>query len=195
MRYLERRALLSPADVERIGRAYGNEAVKITRGWTAAVEATVQAEIQNIAAEGLHVREGTKRIGEALARAGVSDARPWLVETMYRTQVSLAYSAGRWQANQHPAIQEILWGFEYVTAGDDRVRANHVALEGVTLPKDSPEWDRIAPPNGFSCRCSLAEVYDQGEVSPVPATAVVDDIEVAPVPDKGWEFNPAKILN
>lgn len=44
---------------------------------------------------------------------------------------------------------------EYSTVGDDRVRPAHAALDGVTLPVESPVWNRIYPPNDWGCRCTV----------------------------------------
>lgn len=47
---------------------------------------------------------------------------------------------------------------QYRTAQDDRVRDEHAALEGITLPKEDAFWDQYFPPNGWRCRCTTVEV-------------------------------------
>ena len=69
------------------------------------------------------------------------------------TAVSVAESASTYrrlvvQANVFP-----FW--EYRTVGDNRVRLEHQALEGLTLPTDDPRWQKIMPPNGWNCRCYI----------------------------------------
>ena len=76
----------------------------------------------------------------------------WL-RTEYNTAVSVAESASTYrrlvvQANIFP-----FW--EYRTVGDNRVRLEHQALEGLTLPTDDPRWQKIMPPNGWNCRCYI----------------------------------------
>ena len=44
------------------------------------------------------------------------------------------------------------------TAGDNRVREEHRALDGVTLPFSDPFWEEFLPPNGWNCRCSVVQV-------------------------------------
>ena len=46
--------------------------------------------------------------------------------------------------------------WKYVTAGDDRVREEHRALDGVILPFNDRRWDKIFPPNGWKCRCHVS---------------------------------------
>lgn len=45
--------------------------------------------------------------------------------------------------------------WKYSTIGDGRVRDSHLALEGVTLRADDPLWQKLFPPNGWNCRCSV----------------------------------------
>ena len=40
---------------------------------------------------------------------------------------------------------------QYRTAADDRVREEHAALHGITLPPDDPFWKQYFPPNGWRC--------------------------------------------
>ncbi len=47
---------------------------------------------------------------------------------------------------------------QYRTAHDDKVRPEHAALEGVTLPMSDPFWETYYPPNGWNCRCTVAQV-------------------------------------
>lgn len=46
----------------------------------------------------------------------------------------------------------------YVTAKDERVRAEHALLEGMCLPFSDPAWDTCFPPNGWGCRCDVIQV-------------------------------------
>jgi len=64
-----------------------------------------------------------------------------------------AYAAGQWQNIEdakatHPYIR-------YITKGDDRVRDEHAAWDGVTLPVDDPFWNTHTPPCGYRCRCRI----------------------------------------
>ena len=44
---------------------------------------------------------------------------------------------------------------EYSTAGDERVRATHRVLDGITMQKNSPFWNTHWPPNAWNCRCTV----------------------------------------
>lgn len=50
------------------------------------------------------------------------------------------------------------YNLQYRTAGDGKVRPEHAALNGVTLPQSDPFWETYYPPNGWNCRCSVVQV-------------------------------------
>lgn len=88
---------------------------------------------------------------------------PWLGEgAAVRTEMLM-----RWHAYQAYAVAnkrnldvntDLFPYRQYQTAKDGRVRASHAALEGVTLPHDSPFWDRHTPPWEYGCRCDVRGV-------------------------------------
>lgn len=50
------------------------------------------------------------------------------------------------------------YNLQYRTAGDERVRDEHAALDGVTLPPSDKFWNKYLPPNGWNCRCQVVQV-------------------------------------
>lgn len=102
-----------------------------------------------------------ERVQEDLRKAGLTKASPTIkqLETNFRTGTQIMYSAGQYAYNQDPAIQDILWGYEYVAVMDDRVRDAHAAMNGVRMPKQSDVWLSWWPPNGYNCRCTLIEIF------------------------------------
>lgn len=50
------------------------------------------------------------------------------------------------------------YNLQYRTQHDDKVRPEHAALDGVTLPPSDPFWKEYYPPNGWNCRCTVAQV-------------------------------------
>ena len=190
--YLAQRQKLTPIQVEDFAAKFGNESVRVMRGAAKSVEKRVQTAVGEIAQQGMHVKDGMAHLQRGLSNAGVGQQNPWLLETLVRTQVNMAYSAGQWMANEDPAVASILWGYEYSATGDDRTRPNHAALDGTRLSKDSPMWNDIAPPNGFNCRCKLIEIFNDE-----PARAKTKIGKGGPEtvqPDKGFAFNPVSIV-
>ena len=83
-------------------------------------------------------------------------------EKGYATQS--AQMAEKWQAFEKDGDEYLL---QYRTANDEKVRAEHAALQGITLPASNPFWDKYYPPLGWNCRCTVVQVrrgkYDVSE--------------------------------
>jgi SPP1 gp7 family putative phage head morphogenesis protein len=96
-------------------------------------------------------------VKESLRRVGITGGEDdGIVQTLVRTQRSIVAHAKMWlNTIDDPRV----WGYEYRTKHDKRVRPDHEALEGVRYPKRHPFWKRYAPPNGWNCRCVIVPVY------------------------------------
>ncbi len=77
------------------------------------------------------------------------------MEAEYQFAVHSAQSAANWANLQEDTSR---YWLEYRTAGDERVRVQHQALNGICLPKDDDFWTEYYPPNGWRCRCVAVEV-------------------------------------
>lgn len=73
----------------------------------------------------------------------------------YNFAQASAEMAGKWERIEEDGDEYLL---QYRTAGDDKVRPEHASLNGVTLPPSDSFWDEYYPPNGWNCRCSVAQV-------------------------------------
>ncbi|WP_395049415.1 phage minor head protein [Flavobacterium sp.] len=76
------------------------------------------------------------------------------LEAEYEFAVGSSQMAAQWEGFSDSDRYEL----QYRTAGDNRVREEHVALNGTTLPKSDPFWNSYTPPNGWNCRCTAVEV-------------------------------------
>ena len=77
------------------------------------------------------------------------------LEAEYEHAVGASLMADRWYEQQQGGEK---YNLQYRTAGDNRVRPDHEALEGITLPKSDKFWSEYYPPNGWRCRCDVVEV-------------------------------------
>lgn len=186
--FLAQRLQLTAAQRQRIQAEYGPPAAQAVEGATTRLRLDVESAIRGTIADGGSVQDGMQAIRAAFGAAGLDPEGGWRLETIFRTQSQIAYNAGRWAALQDDAIQEILWGYEYNTVGDDRVRPAHAAMDGRKYPKDDPIWDVWWPPCGYNCRCSTLEIFtaDTQESKPPPR-------DVAP--DPGFAFNPGQLYD
>lgn len=194
---LRRRAKLSAAELRKLYEANAGLAATSVKVFKAAVEKKMLKSLADIIQQGLHVREGSVEVVKAMTAAGITPQNSFHAEALFRTQTQFAYSSAQFQANENPFIQDLLWGYRYVTAGDDRVRPEHEALDGTTAPKNDPIWDQIWPPNGWACRCQVVEIWadevDQHKIEYPPAEIVVDGKTYQVGPDKGFDINAGKL--
>ena len=108
----------------------------------------------------------------------------------YNFVQSSAEMAAKWERFSEDGDH---YNLQYRTAGDGKVRPEHAALNGVTLPPSDPFWEEYYPPNGWNCRCTVVQVRR----SKYPATphdeAMALGEEALQRDTKGiFHFNPGK---
>ncbi len=127
------------------------------RGFAVAAKAdlVVVKRVQDFIASTL--REG---VSVAPAARVIVELTGWAqsyAETVYRTNLNSAYTAGRFAQAKDPNIRKVIVGLELVTAGDNDVRSgraqdhgeNHAAADRFRASADDPMWLVVAPPNGY----------------------------------------------
>lgn len=113
---------------------------------------------------------------------------------IYETNLSVAYSAGRYAQMTEPATLAAFPYWQYQRTSSARPRPMHLGWVGTTLPASDAWWSTHYPPNGWRCRCWVRPVSEAGPrrmglsgPTPVPyAPAGNPTIGI----DKGWEYNP-----
>lgn len=73
----------------------------------------------------------------------------------YNFVQSSAEMAAKWERFSEDGDR---YNLQYRTAGDGKVRPEHAALNGVTLPPSDAFWEEYYPPNGWNCRCTVVQV-------------------------------------
>lgn len=125
-----------------------------------AVTQRVQALIAEAIKEGIPEAESGR-----LIQLGVEEVRKrteaWTAsyaKMAFRTNVNTAVTAGRFRQVQDPAVRKVIPAFRFDAVGDSDTRDNHRAADGIILKVDNPEWNKIAPPLGYNCRCQVSFV-------------------------------------
>ncbi len=106
----------------------------------------------------------------------------------YNFVTASAEMAARWEGFMQDGDR---YNLQYRTQKDDKVRPEHAALDGVTLPPSDPFWSEFYPPNGWNCRCTVVQVRK----SKYPATSHAEAMrlgdEALQRDSKGiFRFNP-----
>ena len=96
--------------------------------------------------------------------------------------------AEKWQEFEKDGDRYLL---QYRTAHDEKVRATHAALHGVTLPPDDPFWDEYYPPLGWNCRCTVVQVR-RGKYPASDSSTSIANGRAATEKTPSFRFNPGK---
>jgi SPP1 gp7 family putative phage head morphogenesis protein len=190
---MRKRAAVNDTQMEALAETYTPQVSKVVETFEAHVNRKLIRVSTELLSEGVHIREAKVRLAHAFDELGMTPNNSFTLEGIFRTEMAKAYSAGSYAAEQDPAIQEILWGYKYVTVGDGRVRDTHVGFDGVTLPKDDPFWDVNRPPCGFACRCECIPLFDKYKEAK-PVSVDVDGKQVTPEADSGFGVNFGRVL-
>jgi SPP1 gp7 family putative phage head morphogenesis protein len=121
-------------------------------------------EITRALETGATQRETVKRFKSILAGAGHEQLGDFHLETVFRTNMGMAYGVGRRRGMEEVTDDLPYWTYHAV--GDDRTRPTHQALDGVTLRFDNEFWASHYPQWEFNCRCSVT-----------PADSLPDDYD------------------
>ena len=102
------RMALPPDQAAALTAQYGPAAMQAAKGFSAHVNQQVSMAITEGLAAGESTRDLTATVRGAFDRAGVRMDKPWLFETIARTQAAIAQTAGQLNANADPAIDSII---------------------------------------------------------------------------------------
>jgi len=185
-----------PIDSELFGQL---EAALKFRAFTAARLSgqDLLARLQDVVAESIREGEGVaafvERIGadEFLKQSGFARQNPFYLETVYRTNSTTAYNAGRRAEFQE--LSEAIAMLEFVGIADRRQTDICNSYDGIRRPQDDPIWGLITPPNHFNCRSTTRAIYrgtSEAEAAPTSEAETTQAIRDEP-PDDGFESAPS----
>jgi SPP1 gp7 family putative phage head morphogenesis protein len=163
--WLRRRVPMTDAQYARlvlIGNRLGFHIAGVTQ---LDMVADVQRSIDRAVSQGESFAEWRRKIKERLLRAWRrNDATPenpaWRLETIFRTNVQSAYSAGRYEQLSDPVIMEARPYRMYDAVIDDRTTEICQERNGTILPADDPWWDTNWPPLHFACRAGVRSLRE-----------------------------------
>ena len=152
-----------------------SKALNIVTTYTSNINEELQTFTRSLIQKRLPTNSMILELGAKFDALGVSPTNAYQLENIVRTQAQITYNAAKYKEEQEPYIADILWGYRYSTVGDNRVRDDHAALEGIVLPKDDPFWLKFYPPNGWSCRCQAIPLFEKEKIKRPTKDFVIDD--------------------
>lgn len=131
--------------------------------------------------------------------------RAWRTAVIYDTNLTVAYSAGRYKGMTADAVLAARPWWKYLPSSSAQRRPEHVQWYGIVLRHDDPWWNTHYPPNGWGCKCGVTSMsnreYERTNDrlrTTAPEDSTYDHInrqtgEITKVPvgiDPGWDYNP-----
>ena len=110
----------------------------------------------------------------------------------YKHAVGTSQMAAKWVDIEADGDR---YDLQYRTAGDDKVRPDHAALNGITLAPSDPFWSKYYPPNGWGCRCTAVQVRVGKYQRSNPADAMqAGDTATEEAKQKMFRYNSGKTM-
>ena len=172
--YFKGRGLTSERELSTLLKGHAEATKDARKALLANVQENVNAMLADAIAEGQTFEQFAEALNESAEGLGITNQDPAFLNTVFRTNVLDAYGAGRAAAMNHPDVVEARPFRRIHTAGDGRVREEHVPLDGLVFRADGP-LSGLRPPFGFNCRCSVVSEgpdYSGPVVDSLPAGAV-----------------------
>ena len=128
--------------------------------------------------------------GRPEATAGDTKYINWRLDTIYRTNVLTAYSAGETREMLKTAHLYPYWQYQQVQRSSKREA--HGPFHGMILRYDDPFWSTGTPPNGWGCQCYRNQLtQSQAKALGGPSTPPPSNIRDAAIP-KEWRYDPGR---
>jgi hypothetical protein len=171
-----------------------------------------RSAIQQAIDSGTTLEDFRKSFDDTVQKYGWSyhGSRGYRSRLIYETNISTAYSVGRYQQMIDPDVLRVqpYWQYRHSDAVK-HPRPEHKAWDGLVLRHDDQWWQTHYPPNGWGCHCSVEplsprELKAMGKNGPDQAPASDDRDVTLPtssgpitlsVPkgiDPGWGYNPGE---
>jgi hypothetical protein len=163
LRWLRARAPMSKAEFDALTTEAREKAFTVAGVAQLDIVAQVWEAVERATAEGLSLAAFKKAVTASLEAAwgGTVAHPPWRIETIFRTNLQLAYSRGRYEQMTDPDVLEArpYWKFDAVLDG----RQTHVCevCADTVLPADHAWWKTHVPPLHFNCRSAISTLTEE----------------------------------
>lgn len=144
------------ARLTEVIRAYRERASNASQKALEELAKRVVAELDRSLADGGTMADFAGRLADS---AIGQPSQTEYLDNVFRTNIATAYGAGRVREIERSA--DVVPYVQYRTSGDSRVRSSHRKLDGLVFRTSSPEWQKIAPPNSYRCRCVVVTLDEE----------------------------------
>lgn len=124
------------------------------------VMSSVYESLERAIENGTTLEDFRKEVG-GLLESEWGGADPSRLETIFRTNVQSAYSAGRYIQNNRPEVRATHPYSKYSAIMDGNTTELCASLDGTVLPSSDPFWASHQPPLHFNCRSDITAISEE----------------------------------
>lgn len=194
--WFRKRVSISRAEFARLSAASKRKAFSVANVAQLDLVNHVWKAIDDAIKNGTPLADFRKAVGADLRKAwgGTVKDPPWRLETIFRTNVQLAYGAGRYKQAKHPdvASDRPVWMFDAILDGRETEICK--ACDATKLPADDAWWKTHTPPLHFNCRSGFIALADDqaGELTKTRPTSTAAEGFGLPPDASEWEPDLSK---
>lgn len=190
--FLFSKRVLTTADFNALSDYYRQAAFKIAGVSRLDALRAVRDALAAAVSRGESAAQAALRVQSALIASGYSPLDPWHADLVAQQALAQSYGAASYQSLTNERLAGLIPFFRYVCVVDEFTRPNHLVWNNHFFKSGNPIWQKIWPPNGFRCRCSVKGV----SVNTVTTYGIAEDsIPRGGNPDPGFSKAPGVWLD
>ncbi len=174
IKYLQEKIPSLYDDIEEITAANAQKYFWVKKSTSLELTKKMQNDLIHSLKEGISFKEWTKTFNMDLYNSlGITNSGSY-TETVYRTNVQNAYSAGRFERQERQAVNFPYW--QYNSLMDSVTTEICTQLNDKVYRSDDPIWKEIYPPSHYNCRSSVI-AYSQDDIIEDNLTVISGDAD------------------
>lgn len=126
------------------------------------VQSKLTDYLKSYTKDGKTYNDFRKDIDTLLEKSGITDVKPYHVETIFRTEGQTALNYGRWNSMQAAVDVAPYWQFVFIDDGNHQEGTVCFNIAAKHLPfirkATDPIWKSITPPCHFNCRSGIVAI-------------------------------------
>jgi len=163
--FFKNKLVLTKKEFKKLNKEMRRQAFTIAATEKEVVLNQIKESLQNALESGQVIEDWQAQIELLFDKAGVTTLNNYYLNTIFRTNMQEALNAGKMRIFEQIDEEEFPL-LEFVAIEDDRVRPEHLALNGFRARKDDPIWKKRKPPLSYNCRCTVVPVYKEEKLEP-----------------------------
>lgn len=205
IKYFEAKGFAISFDWKEVWQSQHNKVFTVAKAMRLDILQDIRDEVEKAIKEGITFEQFQKNLEPILRAKGwwgkqlmfdnqgnlreVQLGSPRRLETIYYTNLNVAYNIGHYKAARQNASNRPYW--QYKAVMDKNTRPSHAALNDLVYPYDHPFWDIYYPPNDWGCRCWVRPLTGaQVKAMGLRVEKKMPDKNNLPPPE--WAYNPGK---